>query len=186
MLTDFQAPVVSPHGIRTGLDACRAALRVHMNHVLTAISGASARPITFIRVRKSLRKGTVSATAWPAGSRNDGARRVTIQPEFNTATIQMGAIGLLLAILVLVLFWQAGQHSRATAIETARQTCQRQGAQFLDGTAALQTMRPFFNFREGPGLRRTYTFDYSVDGFGRHTGCVILRNTQVTAVLLDG
>jgi hypothetical protein len=98
----------------------------------------------------------------------------------------MGALGLLLLILVLVLFWQNGQHTRDTAILTARQTCQQQGAQFLDGTAALQQLRPFFTRSEGPGLQRTYTFDYSVDGFGRRTGCVILRNTRVTAVLLDG
>ncbi len=97
----------------------------------------------------------------------------------------MTSIGLLLLIVILVLLWQASQRSRDTAIETARQTCRQQGMQFLDGTAALQEIRPFFNSADGPGLQRTYTFDYSEDGVGRHTGCIIIRNTRVSAVLLD-
>jgi len=97
----------------------------------------------------------------------------------------MTSLAMLLLILVLVLLWQASQRSRDTAIETARQTCQRQGMQFLDGTAALQAVRPFFSAADGPGLQRIYTFDYSEDGIGRRTGCIILRNYRVTAVLLD-
>lgn len=97
----------------------------------------------------------------------------------------MTSISLLLLIVILVLIWQASQRSRDTAIETARQTCLRQGVQFLDGTAVLQGIKPFFSSADGPGLQRTYTFDYSEDGIGRRTGCIILRNTRVSAVLLD-
>ena len=97
----------------------------------------------------------------------------------------MTSISLLLLIVILVLIWQASQRSRDTAIETARQTCLRQGVQFLDGTAVLQGIKPFFSSADGPGLQRTYTFDYSEDGIGRRTGCVIIRNTRVSAVLLD-
>jgi hypothetical protein len=98
----------------------------------------------------------------------------------------MTALGMLLLVTVIVLLWLAGLRSRDTAICTAQQTCQQQGVQFLDGTAALQDLRPYYTSSEGPGLQRTYTFDYSVDGFGRRTGCVILRNSRVSAVLLDG
>jgi hypothetical protein len=98
----------------------------------------------------------------------------------------MTSITLLLTIVILVLLWQSSQRGRDTAIETARQTCQRQGVQFLDGTAALQGIRPYFTGADGPGLQRTYTFDYSEDGIGRRTGCIILRNSRVSAVLLDG
>jgi hypothetical protein len=97
----------------------------------------------------------------------------------------MTSISLLLLIVILVLIWQASQRSRDTAIETARQTCLRQGVQFLDGTAVLQGIKPFFSSADGPGLQRTYTFDYSEDGIGRRTGCIIIRNTRVSAVLLD-
>ncbi|MBT8121453.1 MAG: DUF3301 domain-containing protein [Gammaproteobacteria bacterium] len=97
----------------------------------------------------------------------------------------MSALSLLLIILLAVLAWQYSMRSRDQAISTARNTCKRQGLQFLDGTAALQGIKPVFSGTHGPGLQRTYTFDYSEDGIGRRTGCIIMHNTAVTAVLLD-
>ena len=97
----------------------------------------------------------------------------------------MSTLALLLLIVLLVWFWQLGLQSRDTAVQAARETCKRQGLQFLDGTPSLQSVRPFFSSR-GPGLKRTYTFDYSEDGLARHTGCIIMYNTRVSAVLLDG
>jgi hypothetical protein len=97
----------------------------------------------------------------------------------------MTPLSLLLLIILLVWLWRTGQDSRDIAIATAREACERQGLQFLDGTPALQKIRPCFSKRAGPGLRRIYTFDYSVDGLGRKTGCIIMHNTQVSAVLLD-
>ena len=97
----------------------------------------------------------------------------------------MSALTLLLIILLSVMVWQYSTRSRDQAISTARDTCKRQGLQFLDGTAALQSIRPVFTGSRGPGLQRTYTFDYSEDGIGRRTGCIIMHNAAVTAVLLD-
>ena len=97
----------------------------------------------------------------------------------------MTPLSLLLLIILLLWLWRTGQDSRDAAIATARETCERQGLQFLDGTPALQKIRPCFSRRTGPGLRRIYTFDYSADGVGRKTGCIIMHNTQVSAVLLD-
>jgi hypothetical protein len=97
----------------------------------------------------------------------------------------MSTLALLLLIVLLVWFWQISLQSRDTALRTARDTCKHQGLQFLDGTASLQSVRPFFSPEQGPGLKRTYTFDYSADGIARHTGCIIMHNTQVSAVLLD-
>jgi hypothetical protein len=98
----------------------------------------------------------------------------------------MTPLSLLLLIMLFLWLWRTGQDSRDTAIATARETCQRQGLQFLDGTPALQKIRPCFSRRTGIGMRRVYTFDYSADGIGRKTGCIIMHNTQVSAVLLDG
>jgi len=98
----------------------------------------------------------------------------------------MTPLSLLLLIMLLLWLWRTGQDSRETAIATAREICQRQGLQFLDGTPALQKIRPCFSRHAGPGLRRVYTFDYSADGVERKTGCIIMHNTQVSAVLLDG
>jgi len=98
----------------------------------------------------------------------------------------MSALSMIITLLVLVWLWQIGQSSRDKAIMTARETCRRQGVQFLDGTAALQSVKPAWSSTEGPVLQRTYTFDYSDDGIGRRTGCIIMRNIRVVSVLLDG
>ena len=97
----------------------------------------------------------------------------------------MTPLVLLFVIVLVIWLWRTGQDSRDIAIATARETCQRQGLQFLDGTPALQNIRPGFSRDTGPGLRRVFTFDYSADGVVRKTGCIIMHNTQVTAVLLD-
>jgi hypothetical protein len=98
----------------------------------------------------------------------------------------MSAIAVLLLIVLLILFWYSAQHCRDLAIVAAREACARQDFQFLDGSAALRRLQPGFTRSEGPFLSRTYTFEYSVDGFARRTGCVILHNDCVRTVLLDG
>ena len=75
----------------------------------------------------------------------------------------MSALALLLIIVVVVLIWQVNLRSRDLAIRTARHICETQGLQFLDGTAALQSIRPVLGGDHGPGIKRTYTFDYSED-----------------------
>ena len=97
----------------------------------------------------------------------------------------MTPLALLLLIAFLVWFWQISQRCRDMAIQIARQTCKQQGVQFLDGTASLQSVKPYYTRAGGPGIKRTYTFDYSEDGVTRRTGCIIMHNVQVTAVLVD-
>ncbi len=97
----------------------------------------------------------------------------------------MPTLIIIIALLVLIWLWHIGQSSRDKAIMTARETCRQQGVQFLDGTAALQSVTPSWSRNEGPVLQRTYTFDYSDDGIDRHTGCIIMRNIRVVSVLLD-
>lgn len=106
-----------------------------------------------------------------------------IKPTDNTWI--MTPLSLLLIIAFLVWFWQLSQLCRDTAIQVARQTCKHQGLQFLDGTASLKSIRPYFTHASGPGFKRTYTFDYSEDGVGRHSGCIIMHNAQVSSVVLD-
>lgn len=98
----------------------------------------------------------------------------------------MYTASILIALLVLVWLWYIALSSRDKAVMTARDTCRLQGVQFLDGTAALQSVRPAWTRDEGPVLQRTYTFDYSDDGIGRRSGCIIMRNFRIIAVLLDG
>jgi hypothetical protein len=97
----------------------------------------------------------------------------------------MTPLTLLIIIALLVWFWQISQQCRDLAIRVARQTCERQGLQFLDGTATLKSIKPCFRCSSGASLKRTYTFDYSEDGMARHSGCIIMHNSQVISVVLD-
>jgi hypothetical protein len=97
----------------------------------------------------------------------------------------MTPLALLIIIALLVWFWQVSQQCHDMAIQVARQTCKRQDLQFLDGTASLKSVRPYLSRAAGPGFKRIYTFDYSEDGIGRRSGCIIMHNAQISSVLLD-
>lgn len=97
----------------------------------------------------------------------------------------MSSLVLLLLIGLLVWFWLESLKCRDIAIQIARSSCQEQALQLLDGTVALRDLRPYFRSRDDYGLKRTYTFDYSGDGFSRQSGCVVLYNSQVISIVLE-
>jgi hypothetical protein len=97
----------------------------------------------------------------------------------------MYSLTLLLLIGLLAWFWLEDMKCRDIAIGIARSSCRQQDLQMLDGSVALRSLRPYFRSREDYGLKRTYTFDYSEDGFSRQTGCVVLDNSRVTSVVLE-
>jgi hypothetical protein len=72
--------------------------------------------------------------------------------------------------------WHAALEARETANRIARETCSRAVVQLLDETVA------FAGFR----LARTYTFDYTTDGFERSQGFVVLAGRRLEAVGLAG
>ncbi len=82
--------------------------------------------------------------------------------------------------------WQHSLDAREAANRIARDTCSRAVVQFLDGTVAFAG----FRFGRGPGgkrrLLRTYTFDYTSDGFERAQGFIVLAGRQLEAVGLAG
>jgi len=98
----------------------------------------------------------------------------------------MGSLAFLLFLVLLVWFWQASLATRDRAIATAREICKNKSVQFLDGTASLQNIRPYYSRASGPGFKRTYSFEYSEDGITRQSGCIVMHNMQITTVLLDG
>ena len=97
----------------------------------------------------------------------------------------MSSLTLLLLIGLLVWFWLQGMKCRDIAIRIARSSCRQQELQLLDGTVALRSLRPYFSSPDDYGLKRTYTFDYSGDGFSRQTGCVVLYNRRVMSIVLE-
>jgi len=91
----------------------------------------------------------------------------------------------LLPALVLLLAaggWYSAMPAREQANTAARKLCSQQGLTLLDGTVALARLR-LARLADGRvGVRRTYVFDYSSDGFNRATGFVVMCGSAVESV----
>jgi Protein of unknown function (DUF3301) len=82
--------------------------------------------------------------------------------------------------------WQLSLDAREAANRIAKDTCSRAVVQFLDGTVAFAGFRLS---RQADGKRRllrTYTFDYTSDGFERAQGFIVLAGQRLEAVGLAG
>jgi hypothetical protein len=94
-------------------------------------------------------------------------------------------LALFCALLGVAWAWHTSLGARERANAAALETCQRAGAQLLDGTVAFRRFRP----AKAPGgrlaLRRTYVFDYSQDGVTRRQGFVILLGDSLEAIGLE-
>jgi hypothetical protein len=95
----------------------------------------------------------------------------------------MAAAGALAALYKL---WQVSLDTREAANHIARDTCSRAVVQFLDGTVAFAGFRLTRDSRGKRRLLRTYTFDYTRDGFERAQGFIVLAGDRLEAVGLAG
>ena len=75
---------------------------------------------------------------------------------------------------------------RETANRIAKDACSRAVVQFLDGTVAFAGFRLSRGAHGGRRLLRTYTFDYTSDGFERAQGFIVLAGLKLEAVGLAG
>jgi uncharacterized protein DUF3301 len=82
--------------------------------------------------------------------------------------------------------WQVSLDAREAAYEIARETCSKAVVQLLDDTVAFAGFRLARDSRGKRRLLRTYTFDYTHDGFERAQGFVVLSGQQLEAVGLAG
>lgn len=82
--------------------------------------------------------------------------------------------------------WQISLDAREAANRIAKDTCSRAVVQFLDGTVAFAGFRLTRDSRGKRRLLRTYTFDYTNDGFVRAQGFIVLAGRQLEAVGLAG
>jgi hypothetical protein len=82
--------------------------------------------------------------------------------------------------------WQTSLDAREAANRIAKDTCSRAVVQFLDGTVAFAGFRLARRTHGGRRLLRTYTFDYTSDGFERAQGFVVLAGQRLEAVGLAG
>jgi len=82
--------------------------------------------------------------------------------------------------------WQVSLDAREAANGIAKDTCSRAVVQFLDGTVAFAGFRLTRDSRGKRRLLRTYTFDYTSDGFERAQGFIVLAGGRLEAVGLAG
>ena len=82
--------------------------------------------------------------------------------------------------------WQVSLDAREAANRIARDTCSGAVVQFLDDTVAFAGFRLARDARGRRRLLRTYTFDYTADGFARAQGFIILAGRRLEAVGLAG
>ncbi|HEY0800256.1 MAG TPA: DUF3301 domain-containing protein [Steroidobacteraceae bacterium] len=82
--------------------------------------------------------------------------------------------------------WEISLAAREAANRIAQDTCSRAVVQFLDGTVAFAGFRLARDPNGKRRLLRTYTFDYTNDGFERAQGFIVLAGGQLEAVGLAG
>lgn len=99
-------------------------------------------------------------------------------------TLSLSGLGIAIVALAAAGFWYDSMRVRERANRIAASVCRRHGLQLLDGTVALAGLRPRLD-RNGLRLRRTYVFDYTVDGEARASGFIILLGRRMEHVGLQ-
>ena len=82
--------------------------------------------------------------------------------------------------------WHGALDAREMANRIARDACSRAVVQFLDETVAFSGFRWARDARGRRRLLRTYTFDYTRDGFEREQGFIVLSGMRVESVGMAG
>jgi len=82
--------------------------------------------------------------------------------------------------------WHTSLGAREAANRIAREACSRAVVQLLDGTVAFAGFRLSRVAGGRLTLLRTYTFDYTSDGFERSQGFIVMAGPNLKAVGLAG
>lgn len=91
---------------------------------------------------------------------------------------------LLAALFGGLIFWRNTLRAREEAIRASRAACEVRGHQFLDDTVSLARLGVGRGVQGWLQLRRTYEFEFSIDGYDRVVGSVTLFGTRVESVYL--
>jgi hypothetical protein len=91
-------------------------------------------------------------------------------------------LALLVAMLAAAWFWHDSLGARESANAAAMEACQGTGAALLDGTVAFRRLEPVRVAGGSLQFRRTYVFDYTLDGVTRRQGFVVLTGRSVDSI----
>ncbi len=112
-----------------------------------------------------------------------GACPAEIQGKLRRMSADLGFLIVIAGVLAAVYkLWQHSLDAREAANHIARETCSRAVVQLLDGTVAFAGFRLKRDSRGKRRLLRTYTFDYTHDGFERAQGFVVLAGGRLESV----
>lgn len=92
---------------------------------------------------------------------------------------------ILLGFGLLAWFWQDSLRTRERAIRAAAQACKEIGAQLLDQTVSLESIKPARNRRGHLIFKRIYGFDFSVAGYERRRGRAIMAGQVLEQMQID-
>ena len=88
-------------------------------------------------------------------------------------------------LALLAWFWHDALRTREAAIRYCTTACRNMDAILLDQTVALESIRPARNRHGVMVLRRIYGFDFTVAGYERRRGRVIMSGQQLEQMQID-
>ena len=94
------------------------------------------------------------------------------------------AILFILVLVCLIWFVFDSMRAREIATELARTYCDNRGVQFLDGSAALRSIRLVRRATALP-VQRRFQFEYTEAGESRNRGTIIVTGSTVEQFLLQ-
>jgi len=103
--------------------------------------------------------------------------RYNAYPSHRICSMSFTNLNLLILLLLLIGFWRDSLRVREIATRICRNACESHGVQFLDQAVALHRLSLSWT-RSGLRLKRTYQFDYSLEGQGRRTGYLVMLGSQ--------
>ena len=98
--------------------------------------------------------------------------------------MQLVDITPLLLIVFLVWLWFDSTRSHELAVQITSRLCLKHDVQLLDETVALRRLGLSWP-SEGLRLKRTYSFDYTIEGTERRTGSLVLLGSRLAAYHID-
>jgi len=97
----------------------------------------------------------------------------------------MAALIVIIAIALGGLFWLDAMRAREQALRVCRKTCHDMDVELLDETVALSRL-DFSRGKDGRlRWRRSYGFEFNIDGTRRHRGRLVLVGQALDAMQLD-
>jgi len=91
----------------------------------------------------------------------------------------------ILLLCGLAWFWWNSRGAAETAIQAAKNSCNRAGVSFLNDTVGWKKLRLKRNSQGRVQIQRTYFFEFASDMQQRYQGEVVMLGPYVTKVDLD-